>query len=310
MVGRLKRSAVVLCEYGRNRVVRGKPLILRLCIINRCNADCPFCITFRDQPEETMSFADYCIILDKVAGNIELADFGFAGEPLLNPDLFRMLEYTKSKGVDTMLHTNGRLLDDGNVAALVRSGVDLAVINMNALARDYYVRSPEDLHPGFLAGLNNYLQASAGTGTQVTLQLITKNGKADVDSKALREAFIVADNCVLQIKPEQEHSYETSPAGAGTARCFRLFQELAVSAGGDAVLCCSDSLCRTTFGNLLQDDFEDVWVNRMNAVRGGGISPLCINCRDNADGPRNLLVNALLSPLSAQKLYRKMMFKV
>ena len=298
-------------EYGRNRAIRSRPLILRMCIINRCNADCPFCITFRDEAPQTMSFADYRTILDKVAGDVELVDFGFAGEPLLNPDLFRMLEHTGSKGIGTMLHTNGRLLNDDNGAALVQSGVDLVVVNMNALARDYYVRSPEDLHPGFRAGLSNYLQANAASDTQVTLQLITKSGNNDVDRESLRKAFIVADNCVLQIKQEQEHSYDTPTAGAGSStRCFRLFQELAVSAGGDAVLCCSDSLCRTTFGNLLRDDFEDVWIRSMNEARSGNTTPLCIGCSDNGHGPRNLLINALLSPLSAQKLYRKMMFNL
>jgi pyrroloquinoline quinone biosynthesis protein E len=55
------------------------------------------------------------------------------GEPLLNPDLFAMIRYAKSRGIDVSTYTNGSLLErDGNARKLVNSGIDLVRVSLDS----------------------------------------------------------------------------------------------------------------------------------------------------------------------------------
>ena len=58
--------------------------------------------------DSTLSLDDFKRILK--SGNFQYAGLHGWGEPLLNPHLFKMIEYAESKGVYTNLTTNGTLI--------------------------------------------------------------------------------------------------------------------------------------------------------------------------------------------------------
>lgn len=87
---------------------RGK-LTLQIEPTNACNLNCPICMRHRQEKTESfLSLVDFCKILDSTACRY-VGIHGW-GEPLLNEQLFMMVEYAESRGVFANLTTNGILL--------------------------------------------------------------------------------------------------------------------------------------------------------------------------------------------------------
>lgn len=85
-------------------------------IIERCNYDCKFC--FRPDHGKDLSLDEAKLVIDKLieAGLKKISWAG--GEPLLWKGIIELIEYTKSKGIITMLITNGRLLTEDRLERL------------------------------------------------------------------------------------------------------------------------------------------------------------------------------------------------
>jgi radical S-adenosyl methionine domain-containing protein 2 len=86
-------------------------------ITDRCNYNCKFC--FRPKHGREVSLEKAKKVVDKLA-RAGLTKISFAGgEPLLWKGMLELIEYTKKKGIVTMLITNGELLDSKKQKRLV-----------------------------------------------------------------------------------------------------------------------------------------------------------------------------------------------
>ncbi len=87
----------------------------------RCNLNCAICM--RKNLENLDSF----LSLENFKKILGLKNFRFVGlhgwgEPLLNPEIFQMIEYAESKGVHTNLTSNGILIGE-NIDKIFKSGL-------------------------------------------------------------------------------------------------------------------------------------------------------------------------------------------
>lgn len=97
----------------------------------RCNLACPMCENPLIQENKgDMTFEQFKGILDQMPHLISLNLTGI-GESLVNKDVWRMLEYAKSKGIYTWFTTNGTLLTEGISGKLIAIGVDELVISFD-----------------------------------------------------------------------------------------------------------------------------------------------------------------------------------
>jgi len=86
-----------------------------------CNLDCKICMRRNlERSIDTLSFDNFKRILD--SGNFRYVGLHGWGEPLLNQQLFDMIEYAESKGVFTNLTTNGTLVRE-NIDSILSSGL-------------------------------------------------------------------------------------------------------------------------------------------------------------------------------------------
>jgi MoaA/NifB/PqqE/SkfB family radical SAM enzyme len=87
------------------------PIIAHIFLTNRCNLRCIMCKIPNYKAEYELTTTDCRGILDQLK---ELGTSGVSftgGEPLLREDVFELIQYSKLCGMDTMLVTNGLLLD-------------------------------------------------------------------------------------------------------------------------------------------------------------------------------------------------------
>ena len=97
-------------------------LILQIEISRACNLDCRICM--RKNLESNTGFMSFDDI-KKILGSYnfrEVALHGW-GEPLLNKDIFRMIEYAKGQGIRTSLTTNATLIGK-NIGNILDSWLD------------------------------------------------------------------------------------------------------------------------------------------------------------------------------------------
>lgn len=88
---------------------------------NACNLDCKICMRRNFQrPVRFLPLDEFTKIL--ASGNFGYVGLHGWGEPLLNQQLFDMVEYAESKGVSTNLTTNATLLED-NMDGILKSGL-------------------------------------------------------------------------------------------------------------------------------------------------------------------------------------------
>ena len=129
-------------------IVSYSPTILNIFPTDKCNLKCNFCLTrstkfenkeFRHYPCRDMSFEMYKQILDKFDKAFEVQIAG-TGEPTLNKDLFKMIEYSKKKKMEVFLTTNGTIIED-KIEQLVCSDITDLDISLNAHNADEYNRS-------------------------------------------------------------------------------------------------------------------------------------------------------------------------
>ena len=129
------------------------PVMAHIIPIRRCNLACTYCNEYDDfskpVPQETMFER-----LD------QLADLGTpiitfsGGEPLLHPDLDRLIEHVRSRGIIAGLITNGYLLTPQRVNQLNDAGLDHLQISIDNVM-------PDDVSKKSLKVLDKKLQILA-----------------------------------------------------------------------------------------------------------------------------------------------------
>lgn len=91
---------------------------------NICMLKCPACATvnYSKRAKGMMSFDLFKAIIDSIDWKLKRINFSYAGEPLVNGDLFKMIAYAQAKGIDCIVETNGMLLED-KAEEVFRSGL-------------------------------------------------------------------------------------------------------------------------------------------------------------------------------------------
>lgn len=115
--------------------------ILQVEVSRECNLNCKICMRKNLKLHSGfMSFDNFKKILDSYNFK-EVALHGW-GEPLLNPEIWQMIEYAKDKGIRTSLTTNGTLVGN-NIDRILNSGLD--DIAFGFYDRNILMRSTENV---------------------------------------------------------------------------------------------------------------------------------------------------------------------
>lgn len=142
-----------LYNYWAKKVVPGNyPSIIIFDVTNYCNLWCAIC---RERPNSIscdpkgsgasipmgrMTYKMFSEIIGETKGHIMLALMYMAGEPLMNPDIYKMIEKATDYRIPTMLSTNGMLLTMSNNEKLINSGLDLIKIAISGYSQEVYER--------------------------------------------------------------------------------------------------------------------------------------------------------------------------
>ena len=117
------------------------PTELQVEVTGACNLACAMClVSYRPKlgkAEGAMCFHTFKRLVDDLP-TLEKVTLQGLGEPLLAPDLFRMLEYAAERGIRMGFNTNGTLLTRPRARRLVELGVDWLHVSVDGATAETY----------------------------------------------------------------------------------------------------------------------------------------------------------------------------
>ena len=110
-----------------------------------CNYRCVFCYQTDNKFNKKsngymghMNYKTFKLLIDQAEGNIEFISLASRGEPLLCPDIKKMLKYTKNKFLNLKINTNASLLNEEMAHSILNSGVKTLVFSADAADSKLY----------------------------------------------------------------------------------------------------------------------------------------------------------------------------
>ena len=104
----------------------------------RCNLNCKMCFrnTWFDEKISQLSLDEVRHVIDTMPKSVETVFFGGQGEPLFHPDIVAMVAMAANTGADVELITNGTLLSEGMISALIDAGLSRIWVSIDDLSSD------------------------------------------------------------------------------------------------------------------------------------------------------------------------------
>lgn len=250
-------------------------------ITNVCNLSCAFCPKTKREMR-TMTADEFALVLDRLRGHVTYVYLHVMGEPLLHPQLARLMALAEARGMKICITTNGTLLRK-------RSGELLAARNLHKLSVSLHSfegngRAVSEERE-YLEEVWDFAVKASARGVIVALRLWNEGGAETLNGGILdflREklgtsywpetrdgSFKLADH--LYLERAQKFDWPDLSAGeADTQFCYALRDQLGVLVDGTVVPCCLDHEGDIALGNLFEDDLDTILNNtRARGLRDG-----------------------------------------
>lgn len=129
----MNRVRSILDQCYHEAVTQALPTYLHLCIGDRCNLKCKYCLqglTGGTIPPTIMRRENAFQLLPLAAGAEDVGLYG-TGEPLLCPDLYDFIHAFKRLGKCVHTNTNALFLDQDHCARLIESQIDRVFVSID-----------------------------------------------------------------------------------------------------------------------------------------------------------------------------------
>lgn len=136
-------SRIFFSYTFKRRYCHYMPLKLWIETTNRCNLKCGICFNkeIPDSKKGNMDIHLYEKIIDEAEGSVYDINLFHRGEPLLHPEIVKMISYAKSKGMKTRIHTNATLLVPELARDIILSGLDMISFSFDGYTKESYEKN-------------------------------------------------------------------------------------------------------------------------------------------------------------------------
>ncbi len=265
------RKAITQSYLRRSEVHSGMPVILEIESTSICNLKCIMCpYPIMGRKNEHMSMSVYQKIIEEGAGFLEFIWLHFFGEPLINPDIYKMIDMAEDAGIRTGMSTNGTRLDEQASAALLDSKLSMLYISLDGATKQTFEKIRvgakfEKVHANVARFVN--MKRARNSEMLVRLQMIhmtsTQNEKDQFDEEWRDQGFDAIDYKPFHYWANQDQSLiqieEAGPPTPTTGACSEPWIGFAVLADGTAVPCCNDYSAKMPLGDLKTQSLREIW---------------------------------------------------
>ena len=253
-----------------------------------CNLKCPACpCTHLRRDKGIMDFRRFRRIVDSISKaklSIKRLILYYMGEPFLNPEIFEMIGYAKSRNFTTQISTNGTTLHEDH-EKIVKSGLDEIIVSLDGFNEEglnrYRVGSCFD---EIKEGVERLClrRSERKSGIRVTIKtLVFKHVEPHLEEIREFSTALGADELCF-VKPiigmwgDRENHMELPSAewrrpslvrDKPEFPCFEPFVPV-ITWNGELLPCCFDAHGESSLGNVLDSSFAGLfWGDEGKAVR-------------------------------------------
>lgn len=279
-------------EHPQKRIVGEFPLHLDIETTNACNLKCPMC--GRNWMEEKLGYIDWNLfvkIIDEAAKHhLSSIKLNYRGEPLLHPDISKMVKYAKEKGIlEVQFNSNGVLLNEKKAKELIEAGLDRIIFSFDGATKETYEKIRRGaIFEKVVNNIKNLVSLRNEKGLKrplVRVQMVKMP-----ENKKEVEDFI---RFWLPIVNRAAVSTERNPLGAKKKEiehfpCSQIWQRLMICWDGEVRMCCGDWYGEYVLGNVKEKSIYDIWqgrkldrVRKLHSQGNFDKLPLCARCEVN-----------------------------
>jgi len=320
----VNRCRLVSSYLAGKAILSGFPVEMAIETTSRCNLACTMC-----PRRETitklgdMSFELLKKIIDESKDYVELVYLHGRGEPLLHPELARMIEYCKMAGVNVGISSNATLLTEDKAKSLIDAGLDFLIIGLDGATKETYEKIRrggcfETVTENIRSFLETKAKASSSPFTEIQMVYMD-------DNKSEAQGFLDmwkssgADEVRVRLYVDYP-GLEKSPQGKGMSQhsdntprpCFLIWRTFDIRWDGTVVPCCWEWTSSSTIGNAKAESLSAIWNSprmvRMREMHVQGRAKeidLCRGCVLRPSRWPYILGCALLDVLTLKKLLPK-----
>lgn len=261
-------------------------------ITNICNLSCSFCPGTKRE-KRIMSTDEFALLIDKLCGYTEFLYFHLMGEPLLHPELCKLLDMAGERHFKVIITTNGTLLEKVGDALLASP----AVHKINISLQSFEANCGND-PTGYVAACAEFARRAGKRGKLCVLRLWNEGGLNSLNGeiraavskifpepwRQSRQSVALADRVFLE--PGDKFDWpELDAEELGTSCfCYGLRDQIGVLCDGTVVPCCLDHEGDIPLGNLFEKGLDEILSGaRATKIREGfsrrlAVEELCRKC--------------------------------
>jgi len=234
-------------------------------ITNCCNRSCSFCPGTQRAPKQ-MSTEEFELLTDKLIGVTGYLYLHVMGEPLVHPQLTKLIRIASGKGFRVVLTTNGTLLKKRE-EELLSSGVYKINISLHS-----FEKGEEAEQEHYIRDCISFADMASKNGILVILRLWNEGfdeGRNERTLQVLRDYFKedwVWDARGARIHPKLHLEYgkrfawpdTSAPLFGEDVFCYGLKDHFAILCDGTVIPCCLDREGVIALGNLFESSVKEI----------------------------------------------------
>ena len=282
---------------------------------NMCMLKCPACATVSSSKRKQglMPFETFKDLIDNIDWKLKRINFSYAGEPLANPQVLRMVKYAKQRGIDSVIETNGMLLIE-RVDELLESGLQKLNIAFDGINQEMVSKYRVGIDfEKVISGIQQLVSERKKRGftyPEIHLQLIVMKHNENAIDKVIKMAqelgadfidiksMIIGGGYGLSQKDKDKIAFEYLPERKEFMRydrhetrwklkkgrrcfCTHLLSDAVVTWTGDVTICTMDVGGRLVVGNIHKASLRKIWVSKdYNIKRRLAFASALEECKD------------------------------
>jgi len=314
-IGKLYAS-FLLSRLLKIPITWGKPSSISIEPTTACNLGCPECPSGLKQftrATGNLKFDLNKTIIDELGAYLSFINFYFQGEPFINPDFLKLVNYASDSGIYTGTSTNAHFITEEVAKKTIESGLDRLIISIDGTTQEVYEQYR--IHGTLekvLEGTKNIVkwkkELKSSTPHVIFQFLVVKPNEHQIkDAVQLAEEMGVDEikfktAQVYNFKdgnpliPEQEKYSRYKKKKDGTFvlknkmsnHCWRMWSGCVITWDGKIVPCCFDKDAKHVLGTIDGTPFKNIWHNpqynsfRQAILTGRNEIEICQNCSEGA----------------------------
>jgi radical SAM protein with 4Fe4S-binding SPASM domain len=273
-------------------------------ISNICNFQCSFCPEVI-RAKQLMRLPLFETVIEQVAPLTEQVTFHLMGEPLLHPDLARMLDLCGERKVPVFFVSNGALLTDARAELLLHPTIRQVNFSVHSFADNHPGEDPEP----YLRKIFRFTRSAFEKRPDLYLNYRLWNLEGPESDHAtnsrirelIEEEFAVRIPGVEDVRKRKSHRllnrlylhYDTEfvwpdpalPELGSSGTCMGLRNHIGILADGTVVPCCLDKEGRIPLGKIQETPLAEILDSpKAKEMLAGFLArrltdPLCRRCQ-------------------------------